>query len=71
MIDSLEKENAINGQHFAPELKQVRGAIKLKRRRKLKCWLICWFLWHINLCGLFDVKSIFMQMDSSISNNSV
>ena len=22
--------------------------------------LVCWVLWHINLCGLFNAKSIFM-----------
>ena len=32
-------------------------------------WLVGWFLWHINLCRLFNAKSIFMQV--SISNNSV
>ena len=25
-------------------------------------WLIVWVLWHINLCGLFKAKSIFMQI---------
>ena len=30
-----------------------------------------WVLWHINLCRLFNAKSIFMQIVSSISNNSV
>ena len=29
-----------------------------------------WVLWHINHCRLFDAKSIFMQMISSISNSS-
>ena len=23
-------------------------------------WLVCWVLWHINLCRLFNAKSIFM-----------
>ena len=39
------------------------------------CFLICllvgWFLCHINLCWLFNAKSIFIQINSSISNNSV
>ena len=30
-----------------------------------------WVLWHINLCRLFNAKSIFIQINSSISNNSV
>ena len=35
------------------------------------CWLVVWVLWHINLCRLFNAKSIFIQIISSISNNSV
>ena len=34
-------------------------------------WLVGWILWHINLCRLFNAKSIFIQIISSISNNSV
>ena len=36
-------------------------------------WLVVgvWILWHINLCRLFNPKSIFIQIISSISNNSV
>ena len=34
-------------------------------------WLIVWVLRHINLCWLFNAESIFMQIVSSISNNSV
>ena len=36
-----------------------------------KKWLFGQVLWHINLCRLFNTKSIFMQMISSISNYSV
>ena len=32
---------------------------------------VVWVLWHINLCKLFDTKSIFIQIIRSISNNSV
>ena len=42
--------------------------------RNIKISMICkvgWFLWHINLCRLFNAKSIFIQIISSISNNSV
>ena len=39
------------------------------------CWLVGWLvgcvLWHINLCRSFNAKSIFIQIISSISNNSV
>ena len=35
-------------------------------------WLVGWLgLWHINLSRLFNAKSIFMQIISSISNNSI
>ena len=34
-------------------------------------WLYVWVSWHINLWRLFNVKSIFIQIISSISNNSV
>ena len=33
--------------------------------------LVSWVLWHINPCRLFNAKSIFMQMISSISNDLV
>ena len=33
--------------------------------------LFVWVLWHINYCRLFNTKSIFIQISSSISNNSV
>ena len=35
---------------------------------------LVWFglvLWHINHCNLFNAKSIFIHITSSISNNSV
>ena len=34
-------------------------------------WLVVWVLQHFNICRLFNAKSIFMQIVSSISNNSV
>ena len=33
--------------------------------------LFVWVLWHINICRLFNAKSIFIQVNCSISNNSV
>ena len=33
--------------------------------------LFVWILCHINLCRLFNTKSIFVQINSFISNNSV
>ena len=35
---------------------------------------VVWFglvLWHVNHCWLFNAKSIFKHMNSSVSNNSV
>ena len=28
----------------------------------IKAWLVVWVLWHINLCMLFNVNSIFMKI---------
>ena len=33
-------------------------------------WFGCWRLWHINICRLFNAKFIFIQIFSSITNNS-
>ena len=33
--------------------------------------LVGWFLWHINLCRLFNAKSIFIKISRFISNNSI
>ena len=29
-------------------------------------WFVCWVLWHVNLCRLFNAKSIFMWIICSI-----
>ena len=29
-------------------------------------WLVVWVSWHINICRLFNAKSIFIQIISSI-----
>ena len=38
-------------------------------------WLVGWFvgcsLWHINICTLFNAKSILIKIISFISNNSL
>ena len=34
-------------------------------------WFAVWVLWLFNLCRLFNAKSIFMKIVSSISNYSV
>ena len=45
--------------------------IACAEKKKKNCRLVGWFLWHIDLCWLFNAKSIFIQMNSSISNISV
>ena len=54
---------------------RVLLAVKYDDEIKFVC-LLCRMLfglvlWYINLCRLFNPKSIFMHMNSSISNNSV
>ena len=49
------------------ELKRDCRIIERKEKRKL----VVWVLWHINLCRLFNAKSIFIQIINSISNNSI
>ena len=34
-------------------------------------WLVVWVLWHVKLSRYFNDKSIFIQIISFISNNSV
>ena len=44
---------------------------ELRWMQQFDGWLVEWVLWHINHCKLFNAKSIFKQIISSISNNSV
>ena len=55
------------------EFKPVKIHIKVNLVSHLACarWLVGWVLWQINLCRLFNAKSFFIQIVSSISNNSV
>ena len=50
--------------HVMPKtLKMVLDtSLQYKVRIKGKAWfgLVCWVLWHINLCRLFNTKYIFM-----------
>ena len=43
----------------------------IKSLKSPHIYVVGWVLWHINLCRLFSAKSIFIQIISSISNNSV
>ena len=53
------------------ERERERQADRQKDRQTKFVHLFGWFLWHINFCRLFNAKSIFIQINSSISNNSV
>ena len=36
--------------------------IQRKSEYIIQYWLVGWVLWHINLCRLFNINSIFMQI---------
>ena len=42
----------------------------MKKYGKKNGCLFVWVLWHIDLCRLFKAKSIFIQINNSISNIS-
>ena len=46
-------------------------SLKPKHTNEIVHWLVGWVLWHINPCRLFNAKSIFIQINSSISNKSI
>ena len=33
-----------------------------ERENIIGCWLVVWVLWHINLCRIFNAKSVFMKI---------
>ena len=48
------------------------GTVELNIDCQGHSYIACLFgFWHINFCGLFNTKCIFIQINSSISNNSV
>ena len=52
----------------------VKKSTKTKKTEKVVLSMepvVVWALWRININRLFNAKSIFMQIVSSISNNSV
>ena len=54
-----------------PNRTPVRFSYNAYKAENSLDWLVVWVLWHINPCRLFNTISIFMQIVSSISNNSV
>ena len=49
---------------------ESRNISSMKYYNPKESWLVAWVLWNINFCRLFNAKSIFIQIISSISNNS-
>ena len=49
----------------------IKSYISKRIIESLFVCLFVWVLWHIKICRLFNAKSIFIQISSSISNNSV
>ena len=46
------------GNFTREDLDMANKGETLRERLNLLWWLVGWFLWHINLCGLFNAKSI-------------
>ena len=44
---------------YVDVLKQITQIIYIEKSL-FGCWLVVWVLWHINLCRLFNTKSLFM-----------
>ena len=61
-----ERNETIN--HTISECRKLKQKVyKTELCKVIKCLFV---LWHINLCTLFNSKSIFIRTNSSISNNS-
>ena len=57
--------------YFGNKLSQIRSKTGIVLKKKRTGCLFVWVLWRINLCRLFNAKFIFIQINSSTSNNSV
>ena len=74
MGDYLVTTCIVSNSKPACQMKEIFANNKSSNNEFGKYLDVClfgWDLWHINLCRLFNAKSIFIQMNSSISNNSV
>ena len=73
-IEPHSSRPLVNTLFFFEELERVTVKIFFKAQESVcegKSWfgLFVWVLCHVNLCRLFNAKSIFIQINSSISNN--
>ena len=85
LIQAVFGENGQELCYFSISVEEDGNYIRIRRKRHyfwdsykidILLWLLVstWFglvLWHINHCRLFNAKFIFIQINSSISNNSV
>ena len=69
-FSKVETENI-----FYESCKKIKGFFSFLShnffQKKLNPYQFSFVLWHINHCRLFNAKSIFIHINSSISNNSV
>ena len=65
----------VSGKKMKKEPKEKKKPYSVPQKEGVKeeeyRGLVVWVLWNNNLCRLFNAKSIFIQIFSSISNNSV
>ena len=67
----VQKLNKIEDQALTPFHYAICGVLENKTNVTSPQNIVGWILLHINLRRFFNAKSIFMQIVSSISNNSV
>ena len=71
LIDVFEWHATVNSASYCQLLRQNSPNLLNNFHIYKMVWLVVWVLWHINPCRLFNAKSIFKQITSSLSNNSV
>ena len=82
MEDGIESGNLVLGSQLEQQGITYISSVRTKNASKKTCheqwmrswlvgWLVGWISWHVNLCKLFNAKSVFTQIISSISNNPV
>ena len=64
ILNKVSNQRSMARLGLGPRPRNLQSLVYLKR-------LVGCVLWHVNLWRLFNAKSIFIQIISSISNNSV